>query len=316
MSMQIFSDFLYRTMTEVVDQQVQLFNQATRGGIVLQAAANVGNYADRIKWGLISGLVRVRDVNGTGAVTAKTMDQISETSVKLARGTPPVTLPTALLDWIKVSPDQAGAMVGQQLAVAMLQNKVNTAIKALVASLSGQASNLHDYTATGVNTLGQLVVGAAKLGDRSESIACWVMHSKTKADILGAAVANANVLFNFGTINVVNDGMGRPLIVTDSPDLTYVATGNKYRTLGLVPGAAVVEDNGDFRAVTATTTGTENIVDTYQAQWSFNLSLMGFQWDKTNGAANPSDAAVATATNWDKIATSNKDLAGVLILSQ
>jgi hypothetical protein len=64
------------------------------------------------------------------------------------------------------------------------------------------------------------------------------------------------------------------------------------------------------------TNGNENISRTWQAQWSFNLGLKGFAWDKTNGGKSPTTAALTTGTNWDKFATSNKDLPGVLVNTQ
>jgi len=103
--------------------------------------------------------------------------------------------------------------------------------------------------------------------------------------------------------------------VSDVPALVTAGTPNIYNTLGLVPGGIVVDQNNDFTDNLQTSNGDENIQRTYQAEWSYNLGIKGFTWDKTNGGHAPNDAALATSTNWDKIATSTKDLAGVLVLS-
>jgi hypothetical protein len=59
--------------------------------------------------------------------------------------------------------------------------------------------------------------------------------------------------------------------------------------------------------------GDENITRSWQAQWSYNVGLKGFAWDKTAGGHSPSNAALATGTNWDRFATETKDLAGVIV---
>ena len=43
------------------------------------------------------------------------------------------------------------------------------------------------------------------------------------------------------------------------------------------------------------------------------MGVKGFAWDKANGSHSPTTAALTTATIWDKIATSYKDLAGVVV---
>jgi hypothetical protein len=71
--------------------------------------------------------------------------------------------------------------------------------------------------------------------------------------------------------------------------------------------------NGDFVQNVQTLNGDENIKRTIQSEWSYNLGIKGYAWDKTNGGKSPNDAALATGTNWDRYATSFKDTAGVLL---
>ena len=67
---------------------------------------------------------------------------------------------------------------------------------------------------------------------------------------------------------------------------------------------------------TETVTGNENIKKQWQGEYSFVMGLLGYAWDKTNGGSSPTDVAVGTGTNWDKIVTSDKDTAGVLLNTQ
>lgn len=142
------------------------------------------------------------------------------------------------------------------------------------------------------------------------------MHSKSAFDIYGEALTNATRLFVFGNVRVIEDGFGRPLVVSDSPNLVTTGTPDTYAALGLTPGAILVSQNGDFTDNVETKNGDENIVRTYQAEWSYNVGVQGFAWDKTNGGKSPTNAALGTATNWDRYATSHKDLAGVLVKAQ
>lgn len=313
--LQVFSEYAYSTFTEMLTYNVALFNAATRGAIVLQAGAHQGDYSDTAIWAKISGLVRRRDAYGSGAVSEKVLTQLLDTSVKVAAGIAPVRLDPSMMKWIQRSPEEAGAVVGKQMAMDSMADMLGTALNSTVAALGTQATNLHDGTAA-IASLGVLNTARAKLGDRAESVACWIMHSKVVFDIYGAALTNANVLFTFGNLRVTHDGFGNPFVVSDAPALSYVSTGTKYHTLGLVPGAVVVDQNNDFVDNIETVNGVENIKRTYQAEWSYNVGVKGFQWDKTNGGKSPGDAALATGTNWDKYATSFKDLAGLLLNTQ
>lgn len=315
MSLIVFNQFVLATWLESIAQQVQLFNDATRGAIVLKSAKNIGDFHDEAYWQRMSGLVRRRNAYGSGAVTAIDLSQLMATSVKVASGTPPVNLPASMLNWIGRDPGEAGVKVGMQLAEDTMADMLNTAIAAAVAGVSGVSANVYDGTA-GTLSLAGLNLGAAKFGDRAQALLCWLMHSKPVHDLYAASLANANVLFKFGDVQVREDGFGRVFIVSDSPSLLYTSTGQKYRTLGLQANAVVVEQNNDFLSRTAPVIGNENISDVFQAEWSYNLGLLGFQWDKTNGGASPTTAALSTSSNWDKIATSNKDIAGVLVNTQ
>lgn len=309
--LQVFNEYMYSAMTETLDVNINLFNQATRGGIVLRSAMHQGDYTDAVIYAKIAGLVRRRNAYGSGAVAEKVIQQLVETSVKVAAGTPPVRIDPGMMKWIARSPEEAGVVVGRQLAGDMMQDMLARSAAAYIAAMGAQAAVYYDHTATGAASLTALNTGRAKLGDRADDVACWLLHSKSLFDIYGAAITNSNVLFSFGNIKVTHDGFGNPFIVSDLAPLT--AAGPVYFQLGLVPGAIFVDQNDDFTANTDTINGDENIKRTFQAEWTFNLALKGFAWDKTNGGHSPTDNALSTATNWDKYATSSKDLAGVLV---
>lgn len=312
----VFSEYAYSTMTEMQDQQIGLFNAATRGGLVLQSGNHQGDYSDEAMWAKISGLVRRRNAYGSGTVAEKVLEHLTETSVKVAAGTPPVRIDPGMMKWIQRSPEEAGVVVGRQMAEDSIADMLNTAVMCYTAAVGQVSSVVYDHSSTGTMSLIALNKGAAKFGDRAGAIVAWVMHSKSAFDIYGEALTNSNRLFVFGNVRVIEDGFGRPLVVTDSPNLITAGTPDTYAALGLTPGAVLVSQNGDFTDNVETKNGDENIIRTYQAEWSYNVGIQGFAWDKTNGGKSPSNAALGTATNWDRYATSDKDLAGVLVKAQ
>ena len=316
----VFTDYVYETKTEVVAQEVDMFNAASEGAIILTPGANVGDYSDGAMWAKISGLVRRRNAYGTGTVGEKSLAMLVDTMVKVAAGTPPVRVDPGMFEWIQKDPAEAGVVIGQQLAGDTLADMLNVALMAGAAALSGVAALTYDGSDAGDGKMNfpTFNEGQRLLGDRAQEIAVWVMHSTPLFDIYGAALANATGLFTSsnGKINIKQDPFGRLFCITDSPSLVVAGTPNEYRSLGLVRGALRVETNGDYTSNIDTKNGNENIVRTYQAEWSYNLGVKGFAWDKANGGKSPTDSALAVATNWDKYVTSPKDGPGIMILTK
>lgn len=313
----VFNQYVKGSMTETLQQQVELFNGATRGALTLTTKPNDGDYSEMSYWAAISNLVRRRNPYATGAVTPVELAQLRDISVKVAAGTPPVNIPPAQMRWILKDPAEQGVVYGQQLAIAMLADEVNSAIAALRAAIvQNGTTTYYDGKANNLSWLA-LNSGQAKFGDKASRLVCTIAHSKTVFDIWTGNLTNAQMLFRFGDVAVISDPWGRPIVMTDAPDLVKtdgISAGvPSYFTLMLVPGAASVMDNGDFDQNVTTLNGDENILRTIQSEWSFNLGLKGYQWDKTNGGHAPTSAAISTGTNWDKIATSIKDTAGVAI---
>lgn len=316
----VFSEWVYLSQTEVLRQQVDKFNAASQGTILLRSAANVGNYSEEAFWKKLTGLVRRRNPFGTGAVAPITLQHLIDTMVKVAAGTPPVLMPPSQFRWIQRNPEEGGTIVGQQLAGDTLADMLNVAIGSAAVALSNDAGVTTDVSAVAAPgnlvTIGNFNTAQSKFGDAYQDIRSWVMHSKPLFDVFGAAITNNTSLFSFETINVRQDGFGRTFIITDSPQLIITGSPNKYRTIGLTPAGILVEQNADFDDNVDVDNGDENILRSYQAEWSYNLGIKGYAWDKASGGAAPTTAALLTATNWDRYATSHKDLAGVLLISQ
>ena len=139
------------------------------------------------------------------------------------------------------------------------------------------------------------------------------MQGTTYHKLVGQNLANVAQLFQAGNVRVV-DILGKVSVVTDAPALAQTGTPNKEIILSLASGAALVHDNRDIISNVQTVNGKERIETTIQTDYTFGLGLKGYTWDTANGGKSPSNAALATGTNWDKAATSIKDTAGVALI--
>lgn len=314
--MKVFNEYMYSAATETIRQQIDLFNAATDGALLLRQSGNVGDFAHEASYKAIANLMRRRNAYGTGAVTPTTLAQMDHVAVKIAGGTAPVEFQPQQFSWIQRNPEEAGVVIGEQVARGVIADEVNTAILALKTAMAGNTDVVHDGTAGTLN-LNALNRGAGKFGDRMMDIMVWLIHSKPMTDLFDGALTNGNKLFEFGTVRVTQDGFGRRFIMSDSPALFEadgVSTGvDAYYTIGLADGAATVEDNGDYYATVEEKTGDENIRRIFQAEYSFNLGLKGYAYE---GTKSPTDAIIGTGASWSKIASSNKDTAGVLVSSR
>ena len=311
-SWDIISEKMYGAYYQLLAYNTNLFNEATKGGLVLSAGSIEGDFSTTSFFNRLSGLVRDRDVTSDATVSAIdfSMDNISR--VKYAKGTPPVRVDSHRWKWIQKNPEDAIALISQQLVEETIAAQLAVATGAVIGACANVGATMtYDGTA-GTATLAGLVEAAQLFGDRSSDITCWLMHSKVAKDLKIAALANSNNLYQIGNVKVIEDVDGRPIVVSDLPSLVYTSSGTKYHVVGLTPGAVVVEAEQDFFFNVDTRNGTENIGATWQAQWTENIGLKGFTYDTTNGGRNPTQATLLTSTNWDKKATTVKNCGAVL----
>lgn len=324
----VFTEYAYEAATQVVAQQAVLFNEAAQGTFILRPANHSGDFSEFAFWKRLSGLVRRRNAYGTGNIPEINFAMLTENMVKIAAGTPVVRLDPGQFEWINQNPAERGAAMGQQLGQDMLRDMFNTALGGLLASHSQVNSLIIDKSTTddGKMRMGYFNTAQALYGDRWRDLQAWVMHSAPMFGIWDKVFENQERLFTFGDLNVMRDPFGRPFIVSDAPALVIPgkpanggdpAVPQKYWTLGVKPGAAIVDQNDDFTDNFETKNGSENIIRTYQAEWSYNLGIKAFSWDKGNGGKSPTDAALLTSTNWDRTEGYNdRDLACVLLKTQ
>lgn len=312
--MKVFNEYLKKTTVETLAQDVEKFNAASAGAIVLTTQGIDGDFLQESFWaGLHSAQRRVDRYASNGAQNSTALSQKQYDSVKIAGGFGPILWEPAQLSWIQKSPEEALEVISRNLSEAIIADQLNTAIAALVAALSNQAGATNDVSATAGITYTAINAAHAKFGDASGRIVAQVMTGEVFHKLIGQNLANSQNLFRAGDVTIV-DILGKAVIVTDAPALFETGTPSKQKVLSLATGAAVVSDGSDLVTNISTTNGKQRIETTFQADYSFALGLKGYTWDTANGGKSPTDADIGTGSNWDLVANSIKASAGVITI--
>ncbi|MCG3198572.1 MAG: hypothetical protein GHCLOJNM_03075 [bacterium] len=314
----IYDEQFQSGQVEVLAQNLNLFNAASNGAIVLRSEKLPGNYSKSAFFPMTSGLVTRRDTTSVSGVTDIALTQAEIATVKLNRKMGPVA--QTLDAWKKMgaTPELMSFVFGKQVGVAKIQDHIDIVLAALVAALEGVSGSALVFDGTAATMKHSAIVsGMSKLGDAAQRVACLVMHSKPFFDLIQQAITDKV----YGIANTVVYGgspgtLGKPVVVIDSPSLVVAGSPTTYRTLGLTVGAAEVVESEAESVAAEVVTGLENLVGRVQAEYAINLGLKGFTWDVTNGGANPTAGAIGTGSNWDKKATSVKDLGGIVVQTQ
>lgn len=315
-NMQVFNKYYMPAIIETLAQKVEVFNQASRGAIVLTTQGYEGDFMLSSFYSSLLGARRRVDRYASNATVAATnLAQLKDAAVKVAGGFGPILFEPGQMSWLNKPTGEAIAVISDQLADAIIQDQLNTGIAAAVAAIENQATAKYDGVATDSPNTGisysLINKSHAKFGDNSGALVCEVMTGSVAHKLIGQNLANSNQLFQSNGVTVI-DILGKAVVVTDAPALFEDTTVDREKVLTLVEGGLVVFDGGDIITNIETSNGKERIETTFQADYTFSVGLKGYTWDTTNGGKSPTDAEIATGSNWDKTATSIKHTAGVI----
>ena len=314
-NMQVFNEYFMPVIIETFGQQVEKFNAASNGAIVLTNANFDGDFNQSSFYSTLAAAQRRVNRNQANAnVSSTTLQQVKDSSVKVAGGFGPVVYEPSQMTWLNKPTAEGIELASRSFAAILLKDQLNTAIAALVAAIGNNSSAYVDVSATLGATYAGVNKAHAKFGDSSNQIVANIMNGAAYHNFIGQNLTNANNLFSSDGVTVV-DILGRAVVVTDAPALYASGTPNKTKILGLTPQAAVVSDGGDMIVNIDTTNGKERIETTFQADYTFGVGLKGYTWDEANGGKSPSDAALATGSNWDMNAGDVKYTAGVMLIA-
>lgn len=328
MDLELFIRRAHTAYAESLGYNVNLFNEASGGAIVIgteRSGQMAGGFSEDTFFAWVDGLIRRRDPGGNAPLTLKQLANKKDNFIRLAFTTEQLDLSEHWWDWIGRDNALAAATFGKMLSEQTLQGYVNRAVMVLKATVGANELTFRDATKQAVEenrkiSYKNLVLTADLMGDRADSLNTWIMPRNSRTSLLLDNMKNANSLFNFGTVNVMQDVEGRRIITTDDPalrEVDQVASEVHNWTFGLRPGSIILRELGDFEDLTERKGGNENIKKTYQAQWSTILNVMGYKYNiatlQNDTYASPSDAAIATPANWSQVTNNHKETAGVAL---
>ena len=314
-NMQVYDTEIYTTTIELLGQKLEAFNAASGGAIVLNTNAWRGNYSKEAFFQSISGAQRRVDRNAAiGAQASTQLSQREFVGVKVAGGFGPVTFEPGQMSYLMENPAAAIMVIAEGFSDALLADQLNTAVGCGVAAVENIAALVNDVSASAGLSQQALNKGHYKFGDMSGMLVCDVMHSSGSESLTDKALANGEQLFVSSNVTVISI-LGKIMVVSDIPALYVAGAPNKTKVLSITAGGIVVSNSGDIITNMETTNGQTRIETTWQADYTFGLSLKGYAWDVANGGASPLDAELFTGTNWDIAVTSTKHSLGTLTVA-
>ncbi len=312
--MQVFNDFIMPATIETLGQMVEKFNGASTGAIRLTTEGFIGDFLQESFFAAIhSAQRRVDRYAAQGAAAATDLTQLKRSAVKIAGGFGPIRYEPSQMTWLDKPTTEGIEVASRNFAEALMKDQLNSAIAALVAAISAQAAATNDVSATAGINYSTMNGAHAKFGDRSGDLVAQIMTGAVYHKLIGANLTNTPQLFQAQGVRVV-DILGKAVIVTDAPGLYVAGTPNKDFVLSLAPDAAIITDGADLISNIETKNGQTRIETTMQVDYTFGLALKGYTWDETNGGKSPTDAEIATGSNWDKVVSDIKFTAGVVTI--
>lgn len=312
MSLHIFQQQVSTAATELVAQQVQKFNAASGGALVMGGGDHIGDYIEQTSWQLIGGLAQRRNAYKDGDVTAQELGQILDRMIKIDGRIGPISVTPTMMKRLGKNTAEASAVVAAQAAEAMIQDYLNTTASALVAAIGTNKKMVTDLSGAAGSPMAPSLRGLNKgvrpMGDAFSRLIAWIMDGATYNDFTDESLTNATNLFTIGSVNIMQDGLGRRFVISDIPAL---ADGDLQHVLGLTSGAAAVSTTA-LNMLAQPVLGKENLKALMQGEYDFTLGIKGYQW-ADDSIKSPTTAQLATGTNWKQTATDNKDTAGVIV---
>ena len=321
--LKIFPDQFYGGFNEVLSQNSNVFNANSANAIRLFTNVSRGYFSEEGFFDTIASLAARRDVTSTASLTPVNLSADSMIAPKRLAGTPLIAQTISSMQTAGLSGSSEDAMrnfsfvVGEQVAKAMLDEMLNTALSCAVATTGKSSNTFLSILSASTKTMNYQSLNAAtyKLGDNASQVVAYVMHSQQAQSLINQSIGIATDRVAGATIyQGVAGTFGKPLIVTDSSSLVKtdgVSTGvPSYYALALREGALDLRLSEEPIIYSDLDPGfTAGIALRYRSNWGYNIRVAGYSMTANN--TNPTDAQLAAGGNWTQVFTDFKNTAGV-----
>lgn len=330
--LKLFLRYMHTTLTEKLWYQINLFNGASNGAIVLsteRAPIMAGGLETESLFRLPDRMIRRRNPDGYEPLDIINLSNKTKNNIRIAWSTEQLNMSRNVWDWIGRDYRIAGLKFGEAMAMQMIQEYILRAFSILKATIGANDTTVIDVTkeagAESGITYNLLNYAADIFGDAAGNIRAWIMSTVLKTDLLQDNLKNQSRLFKVENVTIATDIEGRTIITSDDPNLRDVSADGKtadYWAFGLVQSAIVITDLDDWDELGLEQGGAENIKRGYQANWSSKISVLGYKYDESQlndsdddrgKFATASDAALGAPENWAMWETSHKFSAGVAV---
>ena len=318
-NMQVYDEQIRLRTIELLGQDLQKFNAASGGTIVLDMSRWTGNYSKESFYNSLAGAQRRVDRYAANAdVAATALSESEVVGVKVAGGFGPVIFEPSQLTWLSSNPEEAINVISQGFADALLADQLNTVVGCAVAAITNIPALVNDVSAltAGAGALTQSALNGshAKFGDMSGMLRADVMTGAAYHKLVDKGLQNGERLFESSNVTVQSI-LGKLFVVSDIPALTVAGTPNKTIVLSLVANALIVDNASDIITNLEPSNGKTRIETTWQADYSFGTRLKGYAWDVANGGPSPDNADLFTGSNWDNVMGDVKHTAGTAAIA-
>lgn len=301
----IYNDLAQTAYLERLQEVLEVFNGASNGTMILDNELIEGDLRKRAFY-KIGGALEHRNVNSTTAVVAKKIGAGEMVGVKTPWKYGPYETTEEAFKRRARSPEEFSYLLGQDIADAEISYFIQAGFASLKGAISGNAAMVSAGKTIAADGKKALTAGMRKFGDRFERIGMFAMDSSTYFDIIDEAITNkvyeeAGFVIYGGSPGT----MGKPVLVSDTVPASNI--------FGLQAGALKITESQAPGMRSYNVDSQENLAIGFRAEGTFNVDVLGYSWKDGTAGINPTLAALGTAANWSKYATSNKSTAGVLI---
>ena len=319
---------LLRKSVEITD----VFNEQSQGCIQLvnepaEQALNGGDYIVPVRIKRPANLVtRADDVNPTNAKTVVAITQGSGKRVRMDLSVGPMRYyDNEVLRGFKRPEDYTDA-IAELVASEQLVKIRNLGVAAAVAAVESAdttdgttaSANIHILDAAagpvGAGTRADLTLSRInqllhKMADARKKIKALLMPSECFVDLVGDQLATykyteaCDATFYQDVVPV----FGRAMIVADVPALITDLSSSyydEYNVLGLGDGGIFCKITHQGAVETDRVISTEVPYAMIRCDFTVEIGVSGLKWQ---GGPNPTEAALATAANWDEDYEDHRD---------
>lgn len=326
MALEVFQRTLRNTTVQLIQQDLNVFNQASNGALVLTSGDTLPDIITEIGFGLIDSLVSDRNQYAPigNPAQIRVITELLANRVNGAGKVGPVAISNGLLEKINRNPAEVAADIATQASQAILKRYVDLGIGAAYGAISSQTGGAGKVNAVYTQqapvapmlpagsflpTYRDFERAATLFGDARSQIRAWFVSGVAYGQMLSDNVlANAERLFELGNIIVYRDVSGRVIVVTDSDPLI---TNNAV--VGLTANGVVVEA-GQVTAATTTEILNENIEYYWRQDFTYGIGIKGYMVtdalaNAIRGKKSATLADMTKASNWQLAGGGTTDLA-------